>query len=109
MLSSASRSVWAKSIPDATGLITHWLPLHQHLDDTEAVAGMLFDHWLRHQVVSRIGEDLPDGPIGARRLARWLAAVHDVGKASPAFAVQVPTLADRMRDHGFVSKPSLAQ
>ncbi|WP_405137757.1 HD domain-containing protein [Nocardia sp. NBC_01388] len=29
-------------------------------------------------------------------LPRWLAGVHDVGKLSPAFACQVPALADRM-------------
>jgi CRISPR-associated endonuclease/helicase Cas3 len=38
-----------------------------------------------------------------------LAAIHDVGKMSPAFAVQVPILADRMRAHGLVASPAFAQ
>jgi CRISPR-associated endonuclease/helicase Cas3 len=40
-------------------------------------------------------------------VAMWLAAVHDVGKVSPAFAVQVPGLADRMRKRGLIADPLL--
>lgn len=94
------RSAWAKSYPQHGGPVTDWLPLYQHLDDTAAIAGLLVDHWISPQVLARIGEDLPDGIGGVRTVVAWLAGVHDVGKASPAFAVQVPTLADRMRVHG---------
>ncbi len=37
----------------------------------------------------------------------WLAGVHDVGKASPAFACQVRELADHMRRCGLVADPRL--
>jgi CRISPR-associated endonuclease Cas3-HD len=67
------------------------------------------DTWLSEQVLNRIARDLPDGRGGVRVLACWLAAVHDVGKISPAFAVQVPVLADRMRAHGLVASPALAK
>lgn len=102
-------SVWAKSLRDDQGSVTYWLPLHQHLDDSAAVAGRLVDCWLPRQVLERIARDLPDGLEGVRRLVCWLAAVHDIGKASPAFAVQVDVLADRMREHGLVAHPALAR
>ncbi|SDP94062.1 CRISPR-associated helicase/endonuclease Cas3 [Lentzea jiangxiensis] len=102
-------STWAKSVCDDRRRVTHWLPLHQHLDDSAAVAGRLVDCWLPRQVLHRIACDLPDGLEGVRTLACWLAAVHDVGKCSPAFAVQVDELADRMREHGLVAHPALAR
>ncbi|MFC6094388.1 CRISPR-associated helicase Cas3' [Saccharothrix lopnurensis] len=101
------RVVWAKSVHDPHGRLTHWLPLQQHLDDTGAIAIRLVDEWLSPQVVSRIAHELPDGAAGVPVLAAWLARIHDVGKASPAFAVQVPVLADRMREVGLVAHPIL--
>lgn len=38
-------------------------------------------------------------------MAGWLAAVHDVGKASPAFSVQVPLLCRRMGRAGLLTHP----
>jgi CRISPR-associated endonuclease/helicase Cas3 len=103
-------SVWAKTArrdPSDGATVTHWLPLHQHLADTAAVAGRLVDHWVSPQVVGRLAADL-GGVDDVRRLAVWLAAVHDVGKASPAFAVQDRGLADAMRAHGLAANPRLA-
>lgn len=102
-------SVWAKSLRDDQGCVTHWLPLHQHLDDAAGVAGLLVDRWVSRQVLGHVAADLRDGLVGVRTLVCWLAAVHDVGKASPAFAVQVPVLADRMRDRGLVASPLLGK
>ncbi|SDC64386.1 CRISPR-associated helicase/endonuclease Cas3 [Actinokineospora iranica] len=101
-------SAWAKSDRDEHNAVVAWLPLHQHLDDTAAVAGRLVDDWLSPQVIARIARDLPDGSAGVRKLACWLAGVHDVGKASPAFAVQVPKLFDHMGEHGLVASPRVA-
>jgi CRISPR-associated helicase Cas3/CRISPR-associated endonuclease Cas3-HD len=93
-------SVWAKSSRDEGGQVASWLPLQQHLDDAAAVARRLVQRWVPLQVRARVGEDLPNGVAEVPVLAGWLAAVHDVGKASPAFAVQVPELAGRMRRAG---------
>ena len=101
------RVVWAKSALDAHGRLTHWLPLLQHLDDSGAVAALLVDEWLSPQVVARLAQEVPGGGAGVRALAVWLARVHDVGKASPAFAVQVPVLADQMRRAGLAAHPGL--
>lgn len=95
-LGSAARSVWAKyrRLDGAS------LPLWRHLDDTASVAGRLWGEWLPDLVRRTISSALPEGQEDGRRLACWLACVHDVGKATPAFATQVPELAERMRRNG---------
>ncbi|MFJ2028391.1 CRISPR-associated helicase Cas3' [Streptosporangium sp. NPDC087985] len=100
-LSSAARAVWAKHDRETDG----WLPLWQHLADSGAVAGLLWDHWLPLQVRQVIAEALPGGADDARRMAVWLATTHDIGKATPAFACQVESLADAMQIVGLDMPP----
>src|SRR5918992_1826616 len=95
-VSMEARTVWAKHDRESDG----WLPLWRHMADSGAVAGLLWDRWLSDQVKRVIGEHLPDGVVDARRLAVWLATIHDIGKATPAFACQVDSLARAMRDVG---------
>ncbi|MCL2464325.1 MAG: CRISPR-associated helicase Cas3', partial [Micrococcales bacterium] len=87
--------VWAKSYP-FNAAVECWLPVWQHLDDTADIAGLLWDEWLAASARTSVARALPGGEDDARRLLTWLAGVHDVGKASPAFAVQVGELANRM-------------
>jgi CRISPR-associated endonuclease/helicase Cas3 len=88
--------VWAKSLNERG----HWLPLWQHLDDAADIAGALFDDWLTAGVQKLLAAPL-DGDVEAARAAvRFLAGVHDVGKATPAFAVQDPVLSSRMCQSG---------
>lgn len=107
-------SVWAKTDrdPNDRAVVTGWLPLPQHLADAAAVAGLLIDHWVSPQVLVRLGRDLGGEVKDVKSLVMWLAAVHDVGKASPAFAVQAldgaPVLLDRMRQHELTTSPLLA-
>jgi CRISPR-associated endonuclease/helicase Cas3 len=89
-------SVWAKSPRHSMDS----LPLWRHLDDSAAVAGHLWDRWVPTATRQVIADGLPDGDDDGRRLAVWLAGIHDIGKATPAFAAQVPWLCDRMRIHG---------
>lgn len=75
-----NKALWAKKKQDqATG---SWLPLYQHLEDTKNIAGLLWDHWL-----SQGQRDLIDQAtkFRGRDLALFLAAIHDLGKATPAF------------------------
>lgn len=95
-LSVAARSVWAKS-PNGDGA---WLPLWQHMDDSADVAGLLFDHWLAPGVVARLADELGGQRESARAAVCFLAGMHDLGKATPAFAVQHDLLAQRMRECG---------
>ncbi|WP_372444182.1 CRISPR-associated endonuclease Cas3'' [Streptomyces silvae] len=68
--------------------------------DSAAVAGLLWDEWLPLSVRKLVAAELPGGADDARRLAVWLAGVHDIGKATPAFACQVEPLAQVMRAAG---------
>ncbi|WP_443064806.1 CRISPR-associated endonuclease Cas3'' [Streptomyces sp. NBC_00589] len=70
------------------------------MEDSAAVAGLLWDNWVPTSLRGLIAESLPGGETDARCLVVWLAAVHDIGKATPAFACQVDELADRMRAEG---------
>lgn len=96
MFRSADQLVWAKSGVDARGCVDSWLPLWQHLDDSADVAARLWDAWLPEQVRRRVSAGVGGSDSAARCLLVFLAGVHDVGKATPAFAVQVPVLADQM-------------
>jgi CRISPR-associated endonuclease/helicase Cas3 len=95
-LSEAAASVWAKS-NDFGG----WLPLQTHLADTAAISGFLWDEWLPDHVKHTLAWDLDDDLAAARRRLRFLAGGHDLGKVTPAFAIQVPSLVEPMRDKGF--------
>jgi CRISPR-associated endonuclease/helicase Cas3 len=96
VLSAAARSVWAKSLNEDGA----WLPLWQHMDDSAAIAGGLFDRWLPPHVVGLLA-NLFDGDRAAARTAMTLlAGLHDLGKVTPAFAVQDGVLAGLMARHG---------
>lgn len=79
--SSAARSVWGKTDRDSGA----FLPLVQHLEDAAGVAGLLWDTWLPEIVRRRLAIAV-GGRAEARTLAVFLAGVHDIGKATPAFA-----------------------
>lgn len=102
-LSPAAKSVWAKS--SRSDAMT-WLPLFAHMSDTAGVAARLWDEWLPASTRAIIAEAAGSAEAG-RVLAIWLAAIHDLGKATPPFAGQVPELADRMRHRG-LHMPSFA-
>ncbi|WP_422647498.1 CRISPR-associated helicase Cas3' [Actinoalloteichus caeruleus] len=93
-------AVWAKSERDPSGELTHWLPLHQHLADSAGVARLLVREWLSPAVVDRLAAEFPGGREDVETLTVWLASVHDLLKCSPAFACQVPELANHMASRG---------
>ncbi|GLF98744.1 type I-E CRISPR-associated protein Cse1/CasA [Streptomyces yaizuensis] len=95
-LSTAARRAWGKHDRPTE----QWLPLWRHMADSAATAGKLWDVWLPAHVKDLVAEALPGGAADARLLTVFLAASHDTGKATPAFACQVDGLADRMRAAG---------
>ncbi len=100
MLSDAAWSVWGKSGFDDLRELTSWLPLAQHMYDSGSTAAELWDSWLPRNVTAQVVAAFDDDPDRARATATFLAAVHDVGKASVAFASQVPKLASPMVELG---------
>ena len=108
-LSAQARSVWAKFGYDPES--RHWLPLWLHLLDAAAVAEHLARHWLAPTARELIERELADSDSGLTPveefclLASWIAGVHDIGKCTPAFSVQVPGLDDRMKEVGLVHEP----
>ncbi|MGW4371517.1 CRISPR-associated helicase Cas3' [Nocardia takedensis] len=89
-------SAWAKSDRDGGSL-----SLVRHLADSGEVSKLVWDRWLPRRTRLLISAGLPGGEDDGRVLLSWLAAVHDIGKLTPAFACQVPTLVDVMHARGF--------
>lgn len=89
VLNDAIDQLWAKFDRD-NGLS---MPLRQHLADSAHTAGALWDQWLpasiRRNIVDSVGGEDSDG----RLLLQWLAGIHDIGKATPAFQIQIESLA----------------
>lgn len=110
-LSAAARSVWAKSGFDPkTGTYRPlWSPLWLHLLDTAAVARHLALNWYGPTVPDLLEREFADSTTGLSpleefaALAAWMGATHDIGKATPAFAQQVPRLYDVMQERGLRS------
>lgn len=114
-------NLWAKT--DRTGMNPHaWHPLICHMIDVAAVAQAMWREVLtpalRAQVTTGLG--LPDETTAETWVA-YLAGLHDIGKASPAFQAKYPGALDRLTaaglppshpeldpGHGIVSTLSIA-
>ena len=109
MLSTGSRRAWAKSGYDPERRC--WSPLWLHLLDTAGVARLLARNWLTPTISNLIQAEFAESESGLTPddefvlLASWIAGVHDIGKATPAFSSQVPYLDDRMREGGLDHTP----
>lgn len=100
-LNVQARSLWAKARNDPGGQDL-WLPLLEHLDDAVVVAEYLWKNWLAGTVKRRLMAEV-GSEESALKLYQFLAGVHDIGKATPAFAsaAGVPVLLrDRIRKSG---------
>ncbi|MER6300953.1 CRISPR-associated helicase Cas3' [Kitasatospora sp. NPDC001539] len=75
-------ALWGKSAGRAGGTVNLLL---SHMLDTAAVAEIVWDRYLPQ--VTRWRLDAVAGGAGkGRRLFAWLCGIHDLGKATPAFA-----------------------
>lgn len=104
--SSAAASVWGKLDP----VSAEWLPLTHHLEHAAAMAGLVWDGFVPRSVKALLMSDLDASSEAVRALCCWYAGVHDVGKASVAFAEMaehrgMQYVLDRMRDEGLAISP----
>ena len=81
-LSRQARSLWGKS---DGGEGACWLPLYMHMLDSAGIAGCLWDKWLPEGTRALFVRTLGGDPCCARKLACFIAGIHDIGKATPSF------------------------
>jgi CRISPR-associated endonuclease/helicase Cas3 len=84
-LSVQARSLWGKS---DYGVGESWLPLYVHMADSAGVASRLWDSWVPRSTKGIIARAFDGDETLAQSLFVLLAAVHDIGKATPAFQVK---------------------
>ena len=86
-MDKAGMPLWAKKEERAGQF--YWLPLMIHLEDTMNVSRWLWMNWLSDgQREFCINSLNPSDSDTACNLAAFLGAVHDIGKATPAFQTQ---------------------
>lgn len=78
---------WAKK-SEKTGVFK-WLPLKQHLIDTMKVSGLLWEHWMSDGQKRWILKSMFLEEEEAKRFVEFLGAIHDIGKATPAFQAKI--------------------
>lgn len=113
-LSDAARALWAKSGDDRARAEGEepWLCLPQHMLDSAGVSGQLWDSWAPASVREAIARECGIDVETAGTLVRWLACVHDVGKAMLTFQCQLGVrqdfehFAERLRSAGLDLRPS---
>ena len=79
-------ALWAKK-KEKDGIF-YWLSLKRHLEDTREVMGLLWEHWLSEGQRAYITKSMKVEEDEAKSLAMFIGAIHDIGKATPAFQVQ---------------------
>lgn len=111
-LSPAARAVWGKTSSDfqRTGIWDGlWMPLVQHMDDSAAVAHLLWHTWLpvglRRHLCTKL--NFTDGQAAA--WVTFLVAIHDVGKASAPFAAKARPLQSHLETAGLPCAHTTAQ
>ena len=85
-------SFWAKTGDKDSP--TRGLSLVQHMLDAGSVAARLWDTWLAPGLQKRFSEHLHLSMEDMRSLVCWLAATHDMGKATPEFSGQLDARRD---------------
>ncbi|GAA1471400.1 CRISPR-associated helicase Cas3' [Corynebacterium felinum] len=76
------------------------LSLTRHLDDAACTASFLWDTWVPPHTKLLIARELNGNQHLAKKVVVFLAAGHDIGKHSSAFAAKVPSLKQHMERHG---------
>lgn len=98
-----SHYLWAKKYSNLQTGNFFWLPLAQHLADTSNIAGLLYEHWLSEGQKQLLILSLEKSSAETtKNLVQFLAAVHDLGKATPVF--QITSGSNRELDQCLLAK-----
>ncbi len=97
-LSRQAHSLWAKTGRNEDRHLHGTLSVH--LSDTAEMARMLWRRWLPEATKRYVQQQLGLGTEEAETLLVWLAAMHDIGKATPSFQSKVDDLAEAVRVTG---------
>lgn len=93
-LSQTARLLWGKTLCNSADA---WLPLYVHLSDTAATAELVWQRWvpastkrvIAGAIIQAGGAESESTALHlAKRLFLACAALHDVGKATPAFQLK---------------------
>ena len=95
-LSTATAALWGKTGPNHA-----WHPLAAHLVDTVSMAQELWVRWISPATCSWLSEPFELDLAATGSFFAWLAGCHDIGKASPAFQIQVPWMHESLQAAGF--------
>src|SRR5207249_4468273 len=84
---------WAKTTHDKDQFPNAYHPLLCHMIDVAVVALMMWEEVLPKAAKKRIARalGLPNDKVGlelAGKMVAWIAGLHDLGKASPPFALR---------------------
>lgn len=98
-------ALWAKK--EEKDGVMYWLPLRVHLEDTGRIMGLMWEHWLSEGQKRLVSVDTDIG----KQIAVFIGAIHDIGKASPAFQLKRGfanskdldiELVDKLVENGFI-------
>ena len=110
-LGEGARALWGKALsrgsPQRQPGCT-WHPLACHMLDSAEAAGWLWDHFLSPGTKALIDAAAIPGVGDGRAMLRWLAALHDLGKATPSFQVRSDVRASAVRAAGLPIEPHAA-
>jgi CRISPR-associated endonuclease/helicase Cas3 len=110
-LGEGARALWGKALPRGSAQRKQgctWHPLACHMLDSAEAAGWLWDHFLSPGTKASIDAAAIPGVGDGRALLRWLAALHDLGKATPSFQVRSDVRADAVRAAGLPAEQHAA-
>ncbi|MDR1464953.1 MAG: CRISPR-associated helicase Cas3' [Oscillospiraceae bacterium] len=99
------QSLWAKK---SRGRDLRWLPLPLHLIDTAGVARRLWNLWVPEGVKETISAGMGCDEEEAGQCLVFLAAAHDLGKATPAFQAKLAEPPNRDLDERLKERQAFA-
>ena len=97
-LSPRARSLWAKT--GAEEMRHRFSPLYVHMSDSGQTMRHLWREWLPVSIKQLVTRNLELDEVSAENTLAWLAAVHDIGKATPGFQCKNSDLAERVEEQG---------